>query len=51
MREMFEWVLFKIGVKLLMRSSKYMDIFAPGDNVEAITFARDKKYIDRVQEI
>jgi len=46
-----EWILFKIGIKLLMRSFKFMDVYSPKDEVKAITFSIDEKYIDKVQEI
>jgi len=51
MREILEWILFKIGVKLLTRSFKYTDVYSPNDDVEAITFAISEEYINKVQEL
>jgi len=51
MREKFEWILFEIGLRLLKRSFPFIDVYSPKENVEAVTFAMEEKYIDEVEKI
>lgn len=52
MKTLFEWVLFKLGVWLLSRSFKHIDIYSPDkETVSAITFSINESYINRVQEL
>jgi len=51
MRIWFEWILLQIGIKLLSRSFKHIDIYSPKDDVEAITFSVSEKYIEQIEKI
>lgn len=51
MRKWFEWLLFRIGLKILMRNFKYIDVYSIKDSIDAITFSVSEDYINEVKKI